>query len=559
MKSARYFRTQTVETRRSTTARLNAALCVLLGCVGVMGCGSTADTSGKESADRDTSQVPAVANSQELMQSNSSQSLAATSTSKSDADFGDALFGVDSVLNTPADSQNTMHAVDPQIKIPEVPLPLRADLSPAKLADFLKLCDLEMQSIASGKAGIFDRKKASDEMIKVGKLKLEAAKRLQANASTDAKQKVLGIRGELQSLSHLAALGELKSAKELETLATSLVENDDASIAEDSRLVLIGLSLERIQNGTDKNADAVMAQIKMLGADGNTPNVAAMMIMGQARAVLEKYGFTEQSTVVRNRIVDLFAAHEDPNVASLAIEIAGTPRFAEVDRMLRSLERGEVVTPQTWRTTIDGLLSESPDLSAIQFVAGAALQNEAAGREDLVDATYESLQAAKNLGAQEQKEIGLAIAARNARKSIIGQLVDFDLPSTDGRPLSMSSYAGRIVVMPFWSINFAESLSVLQTLGELRDHSDGKVEIIGVNLDADDELLSEFMAKSPIEFRSYYSQSKHGTESVNETAEKFGVVSMPFIAIIDQNGTVTAIDFTGQRVKEIVDRLISTP
>ncbi len=534
-----------MKTASSETSHASLGLCLLLVSVGIVGCGRTADSVGNETVSSGTSIQVDSAAQQKLTQQPLLPKSESTSPPAMDENFGSELFR----------EQDPTSSAD----APEASLMLRADLSPARLTEFLQLSDLEMQNIASGKAGILDQKKANQEMIRVGKLKLEAAKRLKASESADAKQKVMGIRGELQSLSHLAALGDLKSANELETLANLLVDNADASIAEDSRLVLIGLSLEKIQNGTAKDAAEVMAHVNKLAGEGKIPNIAAMMIMGQARAVLEKYGFTEQSTVVRNRIVDLFAAHPDPNVASLAIDIAGTPRFAEVDWMLRALERGEVVTPETWRSTIDGLLSESPDLSAIQFVAGAALQNEAAGREDLVDATYESLQAAKNLGELEQKEIGLAIAARNARKSIIGQSVDFDLPSTDGRPLSMSSYAGRVVVMPFWSINFAESLSVLQMLGELRDHSDGKVEIIGVNLDADDDLLSEFMVKSPIEFRSYYSQTKHGTESVNETAEKFGVVSMPFIAIIDQKGKVAAIDFTGQRVKEIVDRLISTP
>jgi len=436
---------------------------------------------------------------------------------------------------------------------------LRADLSPARLTEFLQLSDLEMQSIASGKAGILDQRKANQEMIRVGKLKLEAAKRLKASESADVKQKVMGIRGELQSLSHLAALGDLKSATDLETLAMSLVDHADASIAADSRLVLIGLSLERIQNGTAKDATEVMEHVNKLAGDGKTPDIAAMMIMGQARAVLEKYGFGAESTLVRNQIVDLFASHSDPNVASLAIEIAGTPRFADVDRLLRNFSRNEPIELETWRTTIDDLLVESPDLSAVQFLAGAALQLEAAGREDLADVTYKSLQSAKSLGDKEKTEIELAIAARTARKSIIGQSVDFELPSTDGRPLSISSYKGQVVLMPFWAINFAESLSVLQLLGELRDQSNGKVEIIGVNLDSDDELLDEFMAKSPVPFRSFYSQTKHETEATNKIAEKFGVVSTPFIAVIDRDGRVAAIDFTGQRVKEIVGRLIATP
>jgi len=547
-----------MKTASSKSSNASIGLCLLLMSVGIVGCGRTADSVGEEAASSETSAQVGSAAQQKLTQQPLLPKSGATSPPEMDENFGNELFGEQDPKSS-ADTPKSKSTSVLEDATPEASLMLRADLSPARLTEFLQLSDLEMQSIASGKAGILDQRKANQEMIRVGKLKLEAAKRLKASESADVKQKVMGIRGELQSLSHLAALGDLKSANDLETLAMSLVDHADASIAADSRLVLIGLSLERIQNGTAKDATEVMEHVNKLAGDGKTPDIAAMMIMGQARAVLEKYGFGAESTLVRNQIVDLFASHSDPNVASLAIEIAGTPRFADVDRLLRNFSRNEPIELETWRTTIDDLLVESPDLSAVQFLAGAALQLEAAGREDLADVTYKSLQSAKSLGDKEKTEIELAIAARTARKSIIGQSVDFELPSTDGRPLSISSYKGQVVLMPFWAINFAESLSVLQLLGELRDQSNGKVEIIGVNLDSDDELLDEFMAKSPVPFRSFYSQTKHETEATNKIAEKFGVVSTPFIAVIDRDGRVAAIDFTGQRVKEIVGRLIATP
>jgi thiol-disulfide isomerase/thioredoxin len=468
-------------------------------------------------------------------------------------ELAEAMFG-DAASNASATtvSPNTANSAP---NVPDRRVNLRTDLPPERLVEFLKLADLEMQNIASGKAGIFDQRQANEEMVRIGKLKLQAATQLETSTTADEDQKALAIRGQLQSLSHLAALGDLKSAEQLETLANAQVTNSDLTVAEDSRLVLIGLALERIQNGSSKEADDVMRQVAELGKDGRAPNIAAMMVLGQARAVLEKYGFTEQATVVRKRIVDLFASHSDPAVASMAHDIAGTPRFAEVDKAMRELSQGKDVSVSDWRTTIKGLLAESPDLAGVQFAAGAALQLEAADETELADATYAELESAK-LGEQEQKEIELAMAARKARQSIIGQEVEFNLPSTDGRPLSMSSYTGRVVLMPFWAVNFPDSLTVLQQLDEIRANAAGKVEIVGMNLDSSDAPVEKFLAKSPVRFRSFFSESKP-SQPGNEMATKFGMVSMPFVAVIGPDGKVAAIDFTGQRLEKTVSDLLA--
>ncbi len=433
---------------------------------------------------------------------------------------------------------------------------LRADLSPNQLAEFLSLTDLEIQNIASGKAGIFDLAKANAEMVRVGKLKFEASKRLAEATTSSDKQRVQGIRGQLQSLSHLAALGDLKSAIQLETFAHSQVDSDNVTVAEDSRLVLIGLGLEKIQNGSSKDAKDVMAQIDALGTSKHQPDIAAMMVLGQARAVLERYGFNDEAAQVRDYIVNLFGSHPDPKIASIALEMAGTPKFSEVEQLLRRIEQGGDLAVQEWRDTVDDLLKRSPDLSTVQFLASSALQNEAMGRTDLATASYESLQLANGLDDASKQEVALAIDARKARQEIIGQTVDFDLPSTDGRPISMTSFTGRWVLMPFWAIQFDQSLSVLQTLERIRSRWPDKVEIVGMNLDDADAPIDEFMNKSPVRFRSFHSESIPGVGVVNKIGAKFGVVSMPFVAIISPEGKVAAIDLTGQRLEETVASLI---
>ncbi len=435
-------------------------------------------------------------------------------------------------------------------------LQLRNDLPPERLVDFLKSVDLEMQSVATGRKGLFDVDEANAELVRLSKLKLQAAEQLEERAAAATPQQTTAIRGKLQALSHLAALGDLQAAVQLETYAKQHSQSEHPAVALDSQLVLIGLAMERLQNGSASDADELIELIDQVAASKQPPDVSALMVMGQARAVLQQYGFDQAAQHVRTVIVELFANHPNPEVGAMAIQLVGSPSYAQLNELLRGFERQEPPTVDQWKTAIESLLADSPDGAAVQYLASAALQFEAFGNDELADATFQILTSSDRFGAAEREEIAVAAEARRARREIVGKPFDFDLPSVDGRPLSITSYAGKVVLMPFWAVAFPDSLRVLQTLDQIRAQSPEQVEIVGVNLDPADAPADEFLRQSPVQFRSFESVTPPGGEA-NKIAAQFGVASLPFVAVIAPDGTVAAINLTGQGLEGQVQKLLA--
>lgn len=436
-------------------------------------------------------------------------------------------------------------------------LELAADLPPQRLIDFLRLVDLEMQNVATGRKQLFDVEAANAEMTRLSKLKLRAAEQLQEKVADDPARLAVAIRGQLQALSHLAALGDLAAAKQLETAARQHRSSDDPSLALDSRLVLLGLAMERLQNGTSADPAEILDLIDQIRSSSHPPDVSALMVMGQARAVLNQYGYEQAAGRVRTAIVELFAGHPNPNISEMAVQLVGSEQLAAVEALLSEISRGEPVTAERWRAAVEALLSESADLAAVQYLASAALQFEALGNEELVDLTFELLENWPAFSQAERDEIATAAEARRARAAVIGQPAAIDLPSADGRGLSLDEQRGRVVLMPFWAIAFPDSLAVLQTLDQLRNQFAGQVEIVGVNLDSPEVPVEEFLRQSPVKFRSF--RSAASGDGANPTAQRFGVASLPFIAIIAPDGTVAAINLTGQGLGEQVQQLLPAP
>ena len=444
-------------------------------------------------------------------------------------------------------------------------LQLRADLTPDELQVFLSGADKDMQMIASGRTAITDQQKALAEMKRIVKLKLEASRRLRDHADASDRAKQEAARGELQSLSHLAALGDVKAAVELETLAKSNLDSDDPNLVFDSRLVLIGFAIESLQNGKQDAPEQIVRLIKSLGEsahdsnnENSSPGIAALMVMGQARQMLVQYNHAEEAAIIRQAILNRFADATDPQVAKMAAQLAGTSESDNIDVMLQKSIDGETIQVEDWVTAMQNLIRESPDLQTVQYLAGAALQFEGLEQPELAEVTYEQLaDSFSDPIPATGKETQLAIEARKNRQDAIGKIFDPDLDTLAGPPIDLSDYRGKIILMPFWAMTFPESLQLVPALEEIAKQSSDKIAMIGMNLDPEDAPVLEFIKQHEMPFPSYRSETSSSAQIANEVAARFGMVSAPFIVVIDQQGKVASIAYTRSQVEKSIEQLTS--
>jgi thiol-disulfide isomerase/thioredoxin len=439
------------------------------------------------------------------------------------------------------------------------PLDLKKDLSAEMLIAFLAEVDAEIQETWAGRSGITERERLQTELQRIVRLKLEASRRLMDHPDASDEVRIQGARGELQSLSHLSVLGDLESAEALELLAKKQIESADKRLAADSRLVLIGFAVEALQSGSEQAPEEIVTLIK--GFAATTPKSSdfpALMAMGQARQMLSQYGYDEQATIVRDVIIELFAGSPDPNVAELTAQIAGNVKYEQIDQMLLSVLDSESISADQWQTAVETLIAESADLQTVQYLAGAALEFESLGKEELVVATLQSL--ANHFDDPDSatgREVELAIGAREARQQVIGRSFDPDLPGVGESAPKMEDYRGKVVLMPFWATGFPDSLQLIEQLRAICDDSPDEVVIVGMNLDVADAPIKQFMQSRNLQFDSFHAESSPTAKIANPVAAQFGMVSMPFLIIIDRQGRVAAIKLTGRDLETTVDDLIA--
>ena len=435
---------------------------------------------------------------------------------------------------------------------------LRPDLSPKELALFLAEADEFMRAIYAGETEVTNREDADREMTRAAKLKLVAAKRLLDHPDSDAESRSTGARGVLQALSHLAAKGDLKSADELQAMATSNLESDDERLVAESRIVLIGFAIESLQNGVKDAPEQLVDLVSGITQNENTPDVPALMVMGEARHLLSLYGHDDQAILVRQHILDLFANSPNPEIAKMAAQAAGNVRFDGIEKLRVMVVKGKTVDVNRWRDAMSQLITEAPDLATAQYLAGAALEFEAVSEDELVAATYDVLsERFPDETESTGRVVKLATTAFEYRQKVIGRPFDPDLPRVDGTPMPIEKFQGKVILMPFWAMQFPESLQLVELLRSVAKANPDEVVIVGMNLDPRGADVEGFVEQMKLGFDSYRSETDSTASVQNPVADRFGMVSMPFVAILDQDGRVVALDFTGKKIEPTVDRLLA--
>ena len=354
---------------------------------------------------------------------------------------------------------NDLPTRQPQIET--VPLSrtrvITADATPADLVDFLANADRDMHNISSRRMpGVTTQKQAEKELKELAKLKLEAARRLKQDAQATPSQKLEGARGELQALSHLASMHDVRSAQTLETLAKENLKSSDPSLVTDSQMVLIGFAIDRLYN-QQPGAENELVELVDVLCKSPSLDVAALLVMGQAREMLAKAGHTKQAQRVRRKIIEKFANSPEPQIAEMAAQLAGNVQYDEIDHLVSAAVSGKEISLARWQEAVATLIKESPDVVTVNYLGGAALEFEALDQTELADATYDAL--SNEFGKQEDargEKARIALTARATRKSVIGRTFDPDLPDIHGKPLSTSDFAGKVVLVPFWGQRVSE-------------------------------------------------------------------------------------------------------
>ena len=125
----------------------------------------------------------------------------------------------------------------------------------------------------------------------------------------------------------------------------------------------------------------------------------------------------------------------------------------------------------------------------------------------------------------------------NAGIRLLGKRQDslnFSLPLTDGRNVTLSSYRGKVVILNFWATWCPPCRNEMPSMETLYQRFKNRgLELLAVNLGEDKAAVQQFIRNNKYTFPVLL-------DSVQKTGRQYGISAIPASYIIDREGKIIA-------------------
>jgi len=140
-------------------------------------------------------------------------------------------------------------------------------------------------------------------------------------------------------------------------------------------------------------------------------------------------------------------------------------------------------------------------------------------------------------------------------QALVGKPIELEGYTLDGKPLSISQYKGKIVLVDFWATWCgpcrAEIPNILQNYE--KHHADG-FEVIAVSVDQDLSALRTFVTTEQPPWAVVADNHPQNKKSM---AAKFGIRGIPTFVLVGPDGKVAAVHCRGERLGQQVAKLLA--
>jgi thiol-disulfide isomerase/thioredoxin len=144
--------------------------------------------------------------------------------------------------------------------------------------------------------------------------------------------------------------------------------------------------------------------------------------------------------------------------------------------------------------------------------------------------------------------------AARARLGVIGQKLQFEGTTTDGKPFDFATLAGKVVLVDFWATWCGPCLRELPNIKKnYEKYHDRGFEVVGISLDEDRSTLEAFLREQELPWRTLFSDNIQTTQAL---ANRFGVEGIPALMLVGKDGKVITLKARGADLGKELERLL---
>jgi len=139
------------------------------------------------------------------------------------------------------------------------------------------------------------------------------------------------------------------------------------------------------------------------------------------------------------------------------------------------------------------------------------------------------------------------------RLESVGEVIDFQGQSIEGKPFRLSQYRGRPVIIHYWATWCEPCKQDMKLLRGLQArYSKAGLQLVGINVDGTREMAVQFLRQTTLPWIQLFDEG--GLES-SELAKTFGVQTLPTMMLVDQKGRVVRHNIRVEELDKELDAM----
>lgn len=246
------------------------------------------------------------------------------------------------------------------------------------------------------------------------------------------------------------------------------------------------------------------------------------------------------------------------------LEKQGWPRLARSARAMilaSELEQIETNDPQAFQALVERIKAHvsQGELGRLEIslVLESAFAAERIGTE-LAVRTYEGY--AKVFSASPNKQIaalGAKMQGAARRLTLVGKPMELAGVTLDNQSLDWAKYRGKVVLVAFWATWCGPCREEIKNIqNSYRAYHDRGFEVVAISVDKDRDQLRQFLQQTSLPWIVLFDQALQTDQADKTMATAYGVMQIPQLILIGQDGNVIALDVRGGRLKKLLRGLL---